>query len=131
MKTFLILLVGVILGVLGYQYYQRTQHPTLAQRTGDVVDTTKEKAGELKDKVVEQSRTVGERVDDARIITAIKGKYVIDKDLSVLAISVSCTDGKVVLTGTVDSDALVAKAAKLARETSGVVGVSNRLTVRN
>lgn len=131
MKTFLILLVGVILGVAGYQYYQRTQHPTLSQRTGDAVDTTKEKAGEIKETVVEKSREVGERVDDARIIAAIKGKYVIEKDLSALAISVSCTDGRVVLTGTVESEALIAKATQLARETSGVVSVSARLTVRN
>lgn len=130
MKGFLIFLVGAIVGIAGYQYYQRTQHPTLSQRAGDVADTTKEKAGDFKDTVVEKSKAVGEKMDDARIVTAIKGKYVLDKDLSALAISVSCRDGHVTLTGTVASDALAVRAARLARETSGVTGVSTQLTVK-
>lgn len=131
MKTFLILLLGVVLGVGGYMYYQRTQHPTLGQRVGDAADTTRDKAGDIKDKVVEKSKSVGEHIDDARIITAIKGKYVLDKDLSALAISVSCKDGFVTLTGSAGSDALIAKARRLASETGGVKGVSSQLTVRN
>jgi osmotically-inducible protein OsmY len=131
MKTFLILLIGAALGIGGYMYYQRTQHPTVTQRAGEVMDATKEKAGEIKDTVVEKSRTVGERVDDARIITAIKGKYVLDKDLSVLAISVSCKDGNVVLTGSATSPELVLRAQRLASETSGVKNVASKLTVRD
>jgi osmotically-inducible protein OsmY len=131
MKTFLILLLGAALGIGGYLYYQRTQHPTISQRASDAVEVTREKAGEIKDTVVEQSRTVGERVDDARIITAIKGKYVLDKDLSVLSISVACKDGMVVLSGTAASDLLVGRAVRLAGETSGVKNVSSQLTVKN
>ena len=131
MKTFLILLIGAALGIAGYMYYQRTQHPTLTQRAGDIGETTREKAGEIKDTVVEKSRAVGERVDDARIVTAIKGKYVLDKDLSALAISVSCKDGNVVLTGSAASDQLIARATQLARDTSGVKSVASQLMVRN
>lgn len=112
-------------------YYQRTQHPTLKQRAGDVVETTREKAGEIKDAVVDKSRTVGERVDDARIIAAIKGKYVLDKDLSVLAISVACVDGRVVLTGSAATPELVLRATRLANETNGVKSVASQLTVRD
>ena len=130
MKTFIILLLGAALGIGGYMYYQRTQHPTVSQRAGDALETTKEKAGEIKDTVVEKSKTVGEHIDDARIITAIKGKYVIDKELSAFAISVSCTDGKVTLTGTAPSDALIARAVKTAKDTSGVKSVISLLTVR-
>ena len=130
MKSFLLFLVGAILGIAGYQYYQRTQHPTVAQRAQDAADTTRDKAGELKDKVVAGTRTVGEKVDDARIIAAIKGKYVLDKDLSALAISVSCRDGYVSLTGSAATPELVSRAARLARETSGVTGVNSELTVR-
>lgn len=131
MKTFLALILGAILGIAGYIYYQRTQHPTMAQRTEDAVDATRDKAGELKDRVVEGSRKVGERVDDARIVAAIKSKYVLDKDLSALAISVSCRDGQVLLTGSAGSDDLIARAIALAKETSGVAGVSSQLVVRN
>lgn len=131
MKTFLLLLVGAALGVGGYMYYQRTQHPTVTQRAGDVMGATREKAGEIKDTVVEKSKTVGERVDDARIIAAIKGKYVLDKDLSVLAISVSCTDGNVVLTGSAATPELILRAQRLASETSGVKNVAAKLTVKD
>jgi osmotically-inducible protein OsmY len=131
MKSFIIFVIGLILGVVGYQYYQRTQHPTLSQQAGDAADATKEKAGELKDTVVEKSKQVGETMDDARITTVIKGKYALDKQLSMLAISVSCTDGNVSLTGTVASEELAARAARLARETSGVKGVNAQLTVKS
>ena len=130
MKKFLLLLLGAALGIAGYLYYQRTQHPTLAQRTNAAMETTKDKAGEFKDTMVEESKKVGETMDDARITTAIKGKYLLDKDLSALAISVSCTDGRVTLKGTAASDELVARAARLARETSGVIGVTSQLVVK-
>ncbi len=130
MKILILLLLGAVLGIAGYQYYQRTQHPSLTQRTDAAVDTTKEKATELKDTVVEQSKKVGSTMDDARITTAIKGKYLLDKDLSTLAISVSCTNGHVALKGTVASDELALRAARLASETSGVTGVSSQLVVK-
>lgn len=131
MKTFLILILGALIGIAAYRYYESTRHPTLGDRTDRVIDSTRDNASELKDKVVEGSRKVGERVDDARIVTAIKGKYVLDKDLSALAISVSCRDGRVVLTGSVNSADLVARAMNLARETSGVADVTSQLVVRN
>jgi len=131
MKLFIILLIGVIIGIAGYRYYQRSQHPTVAQQAGAAVDTTKEKAGDFKDAVVEKSRKVGDTMDDTRITAAIKGKYLLDRDLSVLAISVSCTNGQVSLAGTVSSEALAARAARLARETSGVTGVNAQLVVKN
>jgi osmotically-inducible protein OsmY len=131
MKTFILLLLGAVLGIAGYHYYQRTQHPTLAQQTDAAVDTTKDKASDLKNTVVEKSKKVGETMDDARIIAAIKGKFLVEKDLSSLALSVSCNDGHVVLTGTAASDELAARAARLARETSGVVGVTSRVVVKN
>lgn len=131
MKAFLIFLLGAVVGVLGYQYYQRTRHPTVAQRAGDVADATRDKAGDIKDTVVEKSKAAGEKLDDARIIAAIKGKYVVEKDLPTLAISVSCHDGQVTLSGVLDSEAQIVRAVKLARETSGVSSVDSQLKVRN
>lgn len=131
MKKILLLLIGAVLGIVAYRYYQRTQHPTIEQRTDHAVDATKDKAGEIKDAVVKQSKKVGGTLDDAWITSTIKGKYVLDKDLSVFAISVSCTKGHVSLSGTVASEALASRAASLARETDGVVGVSSQLVVKN
>jgi len=131
MKIIILLLLGAVLGIAGYQYYQRTQHPTLAQRTDDVVDATKEKSTALKDTVVVESKKVGETMDDTRITTEIKGKYLLDKELSVLAISVSCTHGHVSLKGTVVSGELAARAVRLAGETSGVLGVNSQIVVKS
>src|SRR6187551_2557807 len=106
MKKLVLLLIGAVLGIVAYRYYQRSQHPTMEQRADAAVSATKDKAGDLKHVVVEQSKKVGETMDDAWITSTIKGKYVLDNDLSVFAISVSCTDGHVSLSGKVASAAL-------------------------
>ena len=131
MKTLLILLFGAVLGIAGYQYYLRIEHPTVAQRAGDIADATRHKAGDVKTTVVEKSKAVGETMDDARITGVIKGKYLLDRDLSALAISVTCTDGQVTLTGSAETSGLVARAVTLARETSGVTRVDSKLKVKN
>jgi osmotically-inducible protein OsmY len=77
----------------------------------------------------EKARVAGERIDDARVITVIKGKFALDKDLSAGAISVSCQDGRVVLDGTVPSEELAQRAVQQAQATSGVVDVTSHLTV--
>ena len=131
MKKLLLLLIGAVIGIVAYRYYQRSQHPTMEQRADAAVSATKDKAGELTDAVVEQSKKVGGTMDDAWITSTIKGKYLLDKELSVFAISVSCTKGHVSLTGKVASGALASHAARLARETDGVVGVSSQLVVQD
>lgn len=72
-----------------------------------------------------------ERVADVRIIAMIKAKFVLDRDLSVTSIDVSSNDGKVVLTGTVASEALIGKAVAHALDTDGVQNVNAKLTVKN
>jgi hyperosmotically inducible protein len=129
MKTLLLLLIGAVIGIVGYRYYQRSQHPTMEQRADAAVSATKDKAGEFKEVVVDQSKKVGGTMDDAWITSTIKGKYLLDKELSVFAISVSCTKGHVSLSGKVASAALATRAARLAHETSGVVGVNSELVV--
>ncbi len=75
-----------------------------------------------------KTRVAGERIDDARIVTVIKAKYVLDRDLSALAITVNCRDGQVTLTGTVDSPDLIGRAVALALDTDGVNHVEADLT---
>ena len=157
MKTaFFCLLIGAIAGVVGWRYYERTQHPTLSQRAGDLADKTREVATDAKDAVANKAedlkltpeeikaelaktgrvvrskaRSVGEIIDDARIITVIKGKYVVDSDLSVFAISIECHDGNVNLTGSVTSAEHVVRAVTLAMHTYGVHNVVSQLEVKN
>jgi len=59
---------------------------------------------------------VADAATDARIVAAIKAKYVADPRLSALRISVQCSEGRVTLSGTVDSAEDVGRAVLLAME---------------
>jgi len=157
MKTALFfLLIGAILGAVGWRYYQRTQNPTIGQRVEHLADKTRQAASDTKEAVAgkaedwklapdnikdelartgrvvrSKARVVGDRIDDARIIAVIKGKYVVEDDLSALAITVDCRDGAVRLTGTATSPENIGRAITLALETSGVHNVVSQLVVKN
>lgn len=152
MKTFLILLLGAVLGILGWRYYQRTHPAPISEQAEQLADQTRDAAEEVKDKAEDwkltpenireelaktgrvvrtKARAVGGRLDDARIVAVIKGKYVVEKDLSSLAISVECREGAVRLTGTVPGVEQIGRAVTLALQTDGVKDVVAQLTVRN
>ena len=157
MKTAIFfLLIGIIAGAVGWRYYQRSQNPTVGQRVEDLADKSREAATDAKEAIAtradvwklstenireELARTgrvvrstakaAGERIDDARIVTVIKGKYVVEKDLSAFAINVDCRDGQVQLTGSVSSAEHIGRAVKLALETSGVHDVVSQLEVKS
>jgi osmotically-inducible protein OsmY len=123
-----------------------TDHPTLGEHPSDTATDLKDRlAAKAKEwhltpeeiqrelqqsgKVAREKASVaGDKVADARIITVIKGKYVLDRDLSAMDIDVDCTDGKVTLTGSVASVDLISKALVLAMDTTGVVSVTSNLT---
>jgi len=156
MKTlFVLLLLCVIGGAFGWQYYQRSQTPTIAERAAALAERTRETAIQAKEVVaakaeewkltpdnikdelgktgrVVRSRAIaaGERMDDARIVAVIKGKYVVEKDLSSFDISVECRDGAVKLTGSVNFPAQIGQAVALALQTSGVHNVVSDLSVK-
>ena len=78
---------------------------------------------------------IGERAEDAaadaRIVTAIKAKYVADSELSAWSISVSSNKGHVTLKGTVDAPDQVSRAVALALDADGVRDVTYDLTVKS
>lgn len=76
------------------------------------------------------TRVAGEAIGDAAIVSEIKAKYLLDKDLSARDIHVYCDDGNVTLTGTVASPDLIAKAVGQALDTSGVRNVTAKLGTR-
>lgn len=88
-------------------------------RTGQVVRTKAHAAGE----------SVASATSNARIVTVIKTKYALDKELSARAITVSCDNGQVTLSGKVANTTYIAKAVGLALETDGVTHVTSQLTV--
>ena len=157
MKTAIFcLLIGAVLGILGWRYYQRAHNPTFGQRVENVTDQARTAAGDasavvadkaedwkltpenIKEELLRTGRVVrskakavGERLDDVRIIAVIKGKYVVEKDLSTFAINVDCRDGAVKLTGSVTSFEHIARAVTLALQTGGVHTVVSQLVVKN
>ena len=77
--------------------------------------------------VREKAGAVGGKITDVRIITVIKSKYVLDRDLSASGIRVECSKGHVILSGNVPSVDHIAKAVMQAMETDGVVNVASHL----
>lgn len=73
--------------------------------------------------------TVGQKIDDAKIVTVVNADLVKDKELSALRINVDSTQGNVVLKGTAPNASAKARAENIAKGVNGVVSVENRLTV--
>jgi len=153
-KGLFLLLLGAVLGVIGWRYYQRAGNSTVGQRLDQAADKARAVATEAKQagpveggkntsekiqeelaetgkKLRSEARTVGELADDARIVAIIKGKYMVDSNLSVLAISVDCRAGEVKLTGSVTAEEYIGRAVNLARQTHGVRNVIPLLVVKN
>jgi hyperosmotically inducible protein len=66
---------------------------------------------------------------DAAITTAVKAKLLADPDTAGLRIDVDTANGVVTLSGTLKTAAEKTEAVRLARETTGVKDVTDRLTV--
>jgi osmotically-inducible protein OsmY len=79
--------------------------------------------------VARDQQSVGTYIDDATLTTRVKAKFAEDKTVSAMAISVETFKGVVQLSGVAKSAAERAQAERLARETSGVTGVRNNITV--
>jgi hyperosmotically inducible protein len=158
MKNALIFfLIGAIAGAFAFRLYQHgesrvpapsspapaTAEPVAPASTAGIGDSLAQKLKEWKltpadiqqdlaktgEVVRSKTAEVGERLDDARVVAVIKAKYVLDSNLSALAISVECHDGEVTLGGTVKSAELIGRAVGLALDTHGVHNVVSRLKV--
>ncbi len=79
----------------------------------------------------ESGRTVGEVIDDALITTKVKAAFVDDPKLSAFAINVDTHEGKVQLSGFVDSPENISRAAEVAQKVEGVKSVTNSLQLKN
>lgn len=80
--------------------------------------------------VVRDQQSVGSYIDDATLTTRVKGKFAENQTVSAMAISVETLKGVVQLSGFAKTAQERATAERLARETSGVVGVKNDIVVR-
>jgi osmotically-inducible protein OsmY len=75
--------------------------------------------------------TVGEYVDDSAITASVKAKFVENKQVDAVAISVETLNGTVMLSGFAKNDTERVTAESLARSVHGVKTVKNQIVVRS
>ena len=76
-----------------------------------------------------RAETMKESVSDTAITTKIKADFAVDKQVSALKIHVDTDKGVVKLTGNAKTQAEADKAVSIAKNTKGVVSVTNDITV--
>ena len=80
--------------------------------------------------VTRGQETVGAYVDDAAITTAVKARFVDNKDVDAASIKVETLNGTVMLSGFAKSEKERAAAESIARNVNGVKIVKNEIAVR-
>jgi hyperosmotically inducible periplasmic protein len=98
-----------------------------AKKTADAVRDTKV---EVKDDTTPKLQKAGDATADASITTAVKTKLLADPKVGGLKIDVDTKDNVVTLTGTVKNAAEKAEAIRLAKTTTGVKSVVDKLVVQ-
>ena len=76
------------------------------------------------------NRTAGETIGDAAVTAKVKTAMLADPEVKGLQVNVDTVNGVVTLTGTVESQTQVDKAAAIASQADGVKSVNNNLTKR-
>jgi osmotically-inducible protein OsmY len=106
--------------------------------TGGAVGTTgaintekaRQTGAEVGEKVGIAAAKVGQAVDEATLTSKIKAKMVLDDSIKARAIDVTTNGSIVTLTGAVGSSTEHDRAIALARETTGVTHVVDRLVIQ-
>ena len=80
--------------------------------------------------VTRDQSTVGQYVDDATITTAVKARFIEDKDVAASSIKVETLNGTVQLSGFAKNETERAAAEEIARKVHGVKSVKNDILVR-
>ncbi|HJV95487.1 MAG TPA: BON domain-containing protein [Albitalea sp.] len=81
--------------------------------------------------VTRHQETVGAYVDDAAITTAIKGRYLDNKDVDATSIRVETLNGTVMLSGFAKNATEKATAESIAWKANGVKSVKNEIAIRS
>lgn len=80
--------------------------------------------------VTRGQETVGAYIDDTAITTAVKARFVDNKEVDATAISVETLNGTVMLSGFAKSGTEKMTAESIARNVNGVKSVKNEIAVR-
>ena len=156
MKAILLLLLVLLIVGGVYWYSKEGRQTTSAREVGDTLATETERmkrqlndklvdlslhAGDIREelartgkvvrkKALEAQAAIVDATADARTTAAIKGKLVVDPDLSALSISVNTTEGIVTLSGTVSAPEDIGKAIRLALDQAGAKEVVSTLQIK-
>jgi osmotically-inducible protein OsmY len=119
--------LGYRLGDLG-----TVTRPASETRTAPAIDTEKarETGANIGEAVAKGTIRAKQAVSDSTLTARIKSKMALDDTVDATAINVDTVGSTVTLSGTVRSEAERTKALLLARETTGVTSVTDRLVVR-
>jgi len=108
----------------------QTKLRVLDLRPQDIKDDLAHSGQVVRRKARDAGKALADATADARITAAIKGKFLADRNLSTLSISVNTTDGIVTLSGNAPSAEAIGHAMLLAMETDGVREVISTLQVK-
>lgn len=104
-----------------------------AERVEDRAEAAEDRAEAAEPSLGERTEgaasQAGQAIDDAKITTVVKSKYLADDTLKGLDISVDTEQGVVTLTGKVQSESAKELANSIASGVEGVMSVNNQLTV--
>jgi len=135
-RALLTIVVLVAAGAIAYAYLtgwrvhlDRSSRPSESVGTAGSLERARESGAEIGEKAAVTAKKVGETVEEAALTTKIKAKMALDDDVKASAINVTTNGGVVTLEGTVRSKAERDRAISLARETSGVSRVVDRLEI--
>ena len=105
---------------------------TPVSATAPVVDTSKARAtgAAIGERVATGAAQAEQALSEGSLTAKIKAKMALDDTVKALSIDVDTKGGVVTLTGSVHSQAEHAKALQLARDTSGVTMVVDRLVIK-
>lgn len=81
--------------------------------------------------VTRDQETVGAYIDDSAITTAVKAKFIEDKDVDAVSITVETLNGTVMLSGFAKNAKEKASAESLTRGVKGVKSVRNEIALRS
>ena len=81
--------------------------------------------------VTRDQETVGAYVDDSAITTAVKAKFIANKQVDAISISVETLNGTVMLSGFAKNENERTTAESLTRDVKGVKSVKNSIVVRS
>ncbi len=81
--------------------------------------------------VTRDQSTVGAYIDDTAITTAVKARFVENKDVDATSISVETLNGTVQLSGFAKNASEKVRAEELARSVKGVKSIRNEIALRS